>query len=186
MSVARIITEICAPWVTNVALFVILGLALGAPWPGITAALLTGPVPMLAILWLIRRGRVGNHHVTTRTQRGRVFALILGLLGLLAVLLTVMATPSDIWVALAAAVVFILLFAVVTVGGVKISVHVGVWVTHWLYLGVVISPWWALMLLLTPAVAWSRLRLVHHTPTEIIGGLVTGLVVVGLTLPAVL
>ena len=109
--------------------------------------------------------------------------MILGLLALLCAILAVLKTPWEIWVAVAAAVGFILLFAVVTAAGVKISVHVGIWVTHWTYLGLVISPWWWLMLLLTPVVAWSRLRLTHHTRTELIGGTVAGLVVVGLTVP---
>ncbi len=95
--------------------------------------------------------------------------MILGLPALPGVLLAVLATPREIWVAVAAAVGFILLFAVVNAAGVKISVHLGAWATHWMFLGIVISPWWWLMLLLTPAVAWSRLRLVHHTRTELIG-----------------
>lgn len=184
MTAEKLITEICAPWVANTALFLILGIALDAVTPGATAALLTGVAPMALIFWLIRRGRVGDHHVTARHQRGVVFAMILGLLALLGALLAVLATPREIWVAVAAAVGFILLFAVVNAAGIKISVHVGIWVTHWTFLGIVISPWWWLMLILTPVVAWSRLKLVHHTRTELIGGVLAAAVVVGLTLPA--
>lgn len=186
MTAARLVTEICAPWVLNIVLFVILGLSLDAPGPGLSAALLTGAAPMAVIAWMIRRGRVDNHHVTSRTQRGGVYAMILGLLAVLAVTLAVMDTPWEIWVALAAAVGFILIFAVVTSAGLKISVHLGIWLTHWTYLGIVLSPWWWLMLLFTPVVAWSRLELTHHSHRELVGGAAAAAAVVGLTLPAVL
>ncbi|WP_051625623.1 hypothetical protein [Corynebacterium halotolerans] len=70
MTAEKLITEICVPWVSNTALFLILGLALDAVAPGVTAALLTGVAPMALIFWLIRRGRVGDHHVIARNQRG--------------------------------------------------------------------------------------------------------------------
>ncbi|RSZ61792.1 phosphoesterase [Corynebacterium hylobatis] len=183
MIFAKIVTEVAAPWVTNILLFLILGISLGAPAPGLLAAFMTGILPMVAVLRMIRQGRVASHHVTVRTQRGALFAIILGLLAVLIVGLLLLDTPREIWLAGLAAVLFILAFSVINQLGLKISIHVGLWVPVWSYLGLVLSPWWSLALLVTPLIAWSRLKLTHHSWAEIIGGAFTGLAVVAVMLP---
>lgn len=185
MTPAKLITEVCAPWVSNITLFLILGVSFGAPGPGLLAATMTGVLPMVAIMGMIRRGKVGNHHVTAGHQRGTVFAVILGLLTILIGGLLVMDTPREVWLAVVAAVLFIGIFAVVTRSGLKISLHVGHWLAVWIYLGIVLSPWWGLALLMTPLIAWSRIKLTHHSWPEITGGALAGLAVVGIMLPLV-
>lgn len=185
MTIQKLITEVCAPWVSNTALFLVLGFGLGAPGPGIVAAFLTGPGPMLVLLARIRRGRVGDHHVTQRSQRAGVFLMLLGFVAILAAVLGMMETPREMWVAVAAALGFLVLFALVTSAGVKISLHVGLWVTVWAYLGIVVSPWWALVLVLAPVVAWSRVKLRHHSLPEVAGGAAAGLLVLAVTIPAI-
>lgn len=165
--------------------FLVLGAGLDAWAAGVSAAVLTGIVPRLIIGLLMRQGSVSHHHVTQREQRKPVFAAILVCLAVTMALFTVLDTPREMWTALGCAVGFIVLFACVTLlVGEKISVHVGLWVTVWSYLAVVLSPWWALGLLGVPVVAWSRLRLGHHTVREIGGGLLAGVVVLGCGLGA--
>lgn len=183
MTFAKIVTEVAAPWVTNILFFLILGIGFDAPGPGVLAAFMTGILPMVAVLWMIRRGRVASHHVTVRTQRGALFAIILGMLAVLIGGLLPLDTPREIWLAGVAAVLFILAFAVINQLGLKISVHVGLWIPVWIYLGIVLSPWWLLALLATPLIAWSRLKLTHHSWAEVIGGALTGFTVVAVMLP---
>lgn len=185
MTLARLITEICAPWISNITLFLILGVSFNALGPGLLAATMTGVLPMVAIMGMIRRGQVGNHHVTAGHQRGPVFVVILSLLAVLIVGLLVMDTPREIWLAVIAAVLFIAVFAVVTRSGLKISIHIGHWLAVWIYLGLVLSPWWWITLLMIPMIAWSRLKLTHHSWGEITGGAAAGLTVVGIMLPLI-
>ncbi|ANE05427.1 phosphoesterase [Corynebacterium crudilactis] len=172
---ARIISELCAPWILNIVFFLILGGTINAWQPGIVAALGTGVVPMMLILGLMKLGRVGNHHVTTRSQRGIVFAgIIICVIALLLVLRT-LETPQIIWAGVFSALVFLALFAAVTVK-IKASVHVGLWVCLVTFLGLTISAWWFVGLFFTPVTAWARMRIKHHTLPEICAGAVSGAV----------
>ena len=65
--------------------------------------------------------------------------------------------------------------------GVKASVHMGVWCGVVAVLAVALSAWWWTGLVLAPAIAWSRMRLKHHTREEIAVGAGTGLVIAPLT-----
>jgi len=183
MKFATVVSDIGAPWILNVVFFLVLGVGLDAPYSGLALAALTGVIPQLIIALMLRRGQVSHHHVTQREQRGPVFAAILICLAVAVALLVAIPTPRAIRIALGAAVGFIVVYAFVTLTlRVKISVHVGLWVTVWAYLAVVLSPWWAIGLLGAPAVAWSRTKLGHHTPREIAGGVVAGLIVLGFAL----
>lgn len=175
---ATVLSEVFAPWLVNIAFFLVLGAASTA-WPAaVTAAVGTGVVPLALIITLMRTGKVGNHHVTTREQRGVVLVgIALCVLGLIGVL-TVLDTPPLIWTGVWAALVFLIGFGVVTVAAkIKASIHVGLWVCVVTFLGLTVSPWWFLALLLTPLIAWARVVIQHHSWTEILAGAVTGAVV---------
>lgn len=176
---ARIISEICAPWVLNIAFFLILGGHTHAWIPGVVAAIGTGVVPMALILGLMKSGRVGNHHVTTRSQRGIVFAGIIICVLVLIAILNSLETPAVIWAGVLSALVFLILFAAVTVK-IKASVHVGLWVCLVMFLGLTVSSWWLLGLLFTPVTAWARMRIKHHTMPEIVAGIISGAVATGI------
>lgn len=178
MKTAELISDFCAPWIVNVVLFLVLGVSLDALGAGIIAATLTGVVPR-AIIWvMMRKGSVSHHHVTQRSQRGPVFTAIVVCLAALVAALGVFGAPRELWIAVAAALALIVVFALVTlVAKVKISVHVGLWLTVWSYLGTVVSPWWLVGLLALPVVGWSRLKLGQHTRSELLGGVGAGLIV---------
>lgn len=184
MRLEKAISDVGAPWVLNVLFFLILGAGFNALGAGLSAAFLTGVVPRAVIEWLVRRGDVSHRHVTRREQRKPVFAaIVVCLAATVMVFAVLLPAPREMWIALGAAVGFIVLFALVTlIVKVKVSVHVGLWVTVWSYLAVVLSPWWAIGLVGVPAVAWSRVRLGHHTPREVVGGLVAGVIVLACAL----
>lgn len=177
MQIARVITEISAPWLSNIVLFLTLGLALDAVPAGLGAALFTGVLPMVAIVWMQRRGQVSDHHVTKAQQRSRVFLIIAVLLGILCLYLALVDTPREIWVIFAAAVVFIAVYAFITkVIGIKLSVHVGLWVCVYGFLAISLSSWWFLAVAATSLVWWSRIKLAHHTNKEAGLGFLVGFV----------
>lgn len=168
---------------TNIILFATLGIAQGEFAVGVVCVLFTSILPMALILGKKRRGSVGNHHVTDRSQRGPIFAGIMLCLTLLIGILTALGASRVLWCAVLAAVGFIALFAAVTVvGKKKISVHVGLWLTVMVYLAVIVSPWWWLAAAFTPIVSWARTKISHHTLQETIGGGLAGAVVAAVAL----
>lgn len=177
---ARVVSEICAPWVLNIVFFLILG-GVTRSWPlGIVAALGTGVVPMVLIVSLVHLGKVGNHHVTARSQRGLVFVGIIVCVIVLLFLLGVLETPQLIWDGVISALIFLAVFSAVTMK-IKASVHVGLWVCLVSFLGLTVSMWWLLALLFTPVTAWSRMKIKHHTLAEICAGVVAGIVAVAVS-----
>lgn len=173
---ARAISELFAPWILNIGFFVVLGASTSSWAPALTAAVGTGLVPMLLIVLLMRMGRVGDHHITARDQRGLVYVgIFLCVLALVAALAW-LDTPRLIWVGVFSALVFLVIFGLVTLR-IKASVHVGLWVCLIVFLSLTVSPWWWLGLLFTPVTAWARIRIDHHTMAEVIVGIVTGAVV---------
>ena len=170
---ARTISELFAPWVLNIGFFVVLGASTGSWAPALAAAAGTGVVPMLLILMLMRMGRVGNHHVTARSQRSLVYTGIFLCVVVLAAALVWLDTPRLIWVGVFSALVFLVVFGLVTLK-IKASVHVGLWVCLIIFLGLTVSSWWWLGLVFTPVATWARVRINHHTMPEIIAGMVTG------------
>ena len=179
---ARILTEIAAPWTVNIASCLILGFAIGHPGWGAFVALFAGVLPMALIVWGMVRDRIGNHHVTEHSERHVLIAAILVLV-LVALSVQVVASGPKEMIALTCAGLATLVgIAVWTSGiGVKASVHMGVWCGVVAVLAVALSPWWWAGLVLAPAIAWSRMRLKHHTSKEIGVGAVLGLVIAPLT-----
>ncbi|MGP6173217.1 phosphoesterase [Corynebacterium sp. A21] len=176
--IAAALSELFAPWIINIAFFLVLGVITGAWLPALAAAIGTGAAPMILILVLMRGGKVGNHHVTSREQRGGV---IIGIAVCVLVLLAVLAlidAPRLIWVAVWSALIFLGVFGVVTTAlKIKASIHVGLWVCVITFLGLTVDSWWFLGLLMAPVIAWSREVISHHTRREVIVGALTGLVV---------
>ena len=125
---AFLISEVCAPWVTNLWFFLVLG-ATSHAWPAaITAILGTSIMPMAAIRVLTLIGKAEGRHVQKREQRYIVFAAIFALLGAALAGLWHLHTPRIIWVSVLSAVMFIATFAVVTRLWCKASIHTGLWV----------------------------------------------------------
>ena len=137
---AFLISEVCAPWVTNLWFFLVLG-ATSHAWPAaITAILGTSIMPMAAIRVLKLIGKVEGRHVQKREQRYIVFAAIFVLLGAALAGLWHLHTPRIIWVSVLSAVMFIATFAVVTRLWCKASIHTGLWVCVTIFLALTVSP----------------------------------------------
>lgn len=179
---ARVLTEIAAPWTVNIASCLILGIAIGYPGWGAFVALFAGVLPMGLIGWGMVRDRIGNHHVTEHSERhGLIVAILVLVLVALVVQLAAQGPKEMIALTCAGLVTLIGIAVWTSVAGIKASVHMGVWCGVVAVLAVALSPWWWAWLALAPAIAWSRMRLGHHTGREIVVGAVTGLVIAPLT-----
>lgn len=184
--VARVLTEIAAPWTVNIASCLILGFAIGHPGWGAFVALFAGVLPMALIVWGMVRDRIGDHHVTEHSERHGLIGAILVLVLVALVVQLVAQGPTEMIALTCAGLVTLVGIGVWTSGvGVKASVHMGVWCGVVAVLAVALSAWWWTGLVLAPAIAWSRMRLKHHTGKEIAVGAGTGLVIAPLTYLAI-
>jgi len=184
--VARALTEIAAPWTVNIASCLILGFAIGHPGWGAFVALFAGVLPMALIVWGMVRDRIGNHHVTEHSERHGLIRAILVLVLVALVVQLVAQGPKEMIALTCAGLLTLVGIGIWTSGvGVKASVHMGVWCGVVAVLTVALSPWWWTGLVLVPAIAWSRMRLKHHSRKEIAVGAGTGLVIAPLTYLAI-
>lgn len=190
--VARLLTEVLAPWVW------VLGLPLAIGWHatgtatgtllwGLLVGITGSIIPMIVIVRGARRGRWDSHHVTNREGRVVPFiACITSLGGGIAILLLGDAPQQMIALALAMfatlAVSIAITFALPGNGtrGWKISMHAAVAAGSAAILTIAYGPWLALVGIAAVLVDWSRVELGDHTTAQVTAGTVLGLITGGL------
>jgi membrane-associated phospholipid phosphatase len=143
---------------------------------GALAALFVCVLPLFLLLVLVRQGKVTDHHVSDRRQRAPVLLMALAsiLAGLL--VLTAAGAPRSV-----VAMVLAVVAGVVVLAGIspfwKISGHAAA-VSSAAVIGVLmLGPAWLPLLLLIPAVGWSRVVLRAHSAAQVIAGSLFGGVV---------
>ena len=143
---------------------------------GALAALFVCVLPLFLLLVLVRQGKVSDHHVSDRRQRAPVLLMALAsiLAGLL--VLTAAGAPRSV-----VAMVLAVVAGVVVLAGIspfwKISGHAAA-VSSAAVIGVLmLGPAWLPLLLLIPAVGWSRVVLRAHSAAQVIAGSLFGGVV---------
>jgi membrane-associated phospholipid phosphatase len=143
---------------------------------GALAALFVCVLPLFLLLVLVRQGKVTDHHVSDRRQRAPV--LLMALASILAGLLVLSAAGAPHSVV---AMVLAVVAGVVVLAGIspfwKISGHAAA-VSSAAVIGVLmLGPAWLPLLLLIPAVGWSRVVLRAHSAAQVIAGSLFGGVV---------
>ncbi|WP_395400059.1 phosphatase PAP2 family protein [Arthrobacter sp. UC242_113] len=175
--VARVITEALQPPIT-VALLLLLSPALepgfpGTVWFGAVAVLFVCVLPLAAVVLLVRLGKVTDHHVSNRKQRAPVLAMtVVSLLAGLAVLLAINA-PYSVIVVVLAIVGGVVVLAVISLFW-KISGHAGAIALTTVIAVLILGVPWIPLLLLIPAVGWSRVVLRAHTVAQVVAGALVG------------
>lgn len=175
--VARVITEALQPPVT-VALLLLLSPAMepgfpGTVWFGAVAVLFVCVLPLAAVVLLVRLGKVTDHHVSDRKQRAPVLAMsVVSLLAGLAVLLAINA-PYSVIVVVLAIVGGVVVLAVISLFW-KISGHAGAMALTAVISVLILGVQWLPLLLLVPAVGWSRVVLRAHTVAQVVAGALVG------------
>lgn len=154
----------------------------GTAWFGALAVLFVCVLPFAAVLLLVRLGKITDHHVSDRRQRAPVTAM--ALLSLLAGLglLTVVNAPASVIVTVLAIVGSVVVLGVISVFW-KISGHAGAVALSTAIAVLMLGAPWIPLMLLIPAVCWSRVVLRAHTAAQVVvGALVGGGVAAGLWL----
>ncbi len=174
---ARVITEAFQPPIV-VAIMMLLSPA-GSPgfpgtlWYGLVAAVFTCGVPFVLLVALVRAGKVTDHHVSDRRQRGPVLglSLVIVLAGL--AVLGLLHAPASVMAMVFALVGGIALLAIVSLAW-KISGHAAAITSAAVSLLFLFGPAWWPALILVPVVMWSRLVLRAHTLAQLLAGAVFG------------
>ncbi|GGI74996.1 phosphatase PAP2 family protein [Pseudarthrobacter scleromae] len=143
---------------------------------GALAALFVCVLPLFLLLMLVRRGKVTDHHVSDRRQRAPV--LLMALASILAGLLVLAAAgaPQSVVVMVLAVVAGVVVLAAVSPFW-KISGHAAAMSSAAVISVLMLGPVWLPLLLLVPAVGWSRVVLRAHTVAQVIAGSLFGGVV---------
>lgn len=175
--VGKAITEVASPVVIASLTLVGDGLHTSATWAGAGQGLLAATfaclIPLAAVLVLVRRQRLTDHHVRLRSQR----ALPLGIgiactvTGILA--LTLVHAPAEL-VKVTVTMLAGLAVALVISLRWKASIHVAV-ASGAVSVGCVLGGlWWLLAAPLVIVIAWARVRVRDHTVAQTIGGAAFG------------
>ncbi|MER7077460.1 hypothetical protein SAMN02982929_06533 [Saccharopolyspora kobensis] len=180
---ARVLTEIFAPWVIVVVLPLAvawratesIGPALG--W-GLLVSVTSSILPMGVIVWGARTGRWDSHHVRDRAGRFVPFValIVMSLVGL--GLLVLLNAP---WLLIALDIAMIV--SLLVTGGItvwwKISMHSAVAAGAVVILAVLFHPvCWALLLVVA-AISWSRVHVRDHTAAQVTIGAIVGAIIGG-------
>ena len=147
---------------------------------GALAALFVCVLPLFLLLLLVRLGKVTDHHVSNRKQRAPVLLMALASVVAGLVVLQAAGAPRSLMVMVLAIDGGIVVLAAVSPFW-KISGHAAAVSSAAVISVLMLGPAWLPLLLLVPAVGWSRVVLRAHTLAQVVAGsLFGGLVMAGL------
>lgn len=174
---ARWLTEVFQPPVV-VTVLLLISPVREAGFPatavyGALAALFVCVIPLLVLLALVRSGKVTDHHVSSRRQRMPVLLMALGSVVGGLVVLEAAAAPRSVVVMVLTIVGGIVVIALVSPFW-KISGHAAAVSSASVISVLILGPGWLPLLLLIPAVGWSRVVLRAHTPAQVAAGSLVG------------
>ncbi len=165
---AHVISQAGSPPVLLTALFIFLAFKTGTWLWSALYVLLSLVIPLLHLVWLVKRGWVSDLDVQRRKERLSPMLFALGCSGGATLLLTVAGAPAPLPLAAAGLWGLFALIFLITLYW-KISVHsamasaislILLWLTG--------NP--LPLLLLVPTVAWSRVQLRRHTVPQVVAG----------------
>lgn len=181
---ARVITEVLAPSVLIVILFLAIGLAVGGfpagfLW-GLAGAFFASIAPMLVILIGVLRGRWSDRHLTVREHRTVPLIIGFGLVILGLVLFVLLGAPPDIIATQAAMLAGVIVSTSITLVW-KVSFHTGVAAAVAFILTAALGPLMVLSYPLLAAIGWARVHLRDHTVAQVVAAMPIGALCAGLT-----
>lgn len=169
-------SEALAPAVLATVLPIVVGAAAAGGRGAVLAAVgaAAAVVPGLTlVLYLVRRGRVVDHHLSDRADRPRVLAAVLvGVVASVA-LQVVLGAPPALLVLFGSMALLLGVCAVVSVRW-KVSLHAAAGAASLGALVATFGPWPLVGLPLVGLLAVSRVVLRAHTPAQVLAGLALG------------
>lgn len=147
---------------------------------GALAALFVCVLPLFLLLVLVRQGKVTDHHVSDRKQRAPVLLMALGCIALGLLVLSAVGAPQSVIAMVLAVVGGVAVLAAVSLFW-KMSGHAAAISCSAVVAVLMLGAAWAPLLLLVPAVGWSRVVLRAHSVAQVVAGsLFGGLVMAGI------
>ena len=177
---ARWLTEVFQPPVV-VSIQLLISPLTEAGFPGTMgygalAALFVCVLPLVVLLVLVRLGKVTDHHVSDRRQRAPVLLMALACIAVGLLVLDTVNAPQSVTAMVLAVVGGVAVMAAVSPFW-KMSGHAAAVSCAAVVLVLMLGAAWAPLLLLVPAVGWSRVVLRAHTPGQVVAGSLFGGVV---------
>ena len=147
---------------------------------GALAALFVCVLPLVVLLVLVRLGKVTDHHVSDRKQRAPVLLMALGCIAVGLLVLGAVDAPESVIAMVLAVVGGVAVLAVVSPFW-KMSGHAAAVSCAAVVSVLMLGAAWSPLLLLVPAVSWSRVVLRAHSLAQVVAGsLFGGLVMAGI------
>lgn len=148
----------------------------GTIWFGALALCFVCVLPFTVVIWLVRLGKITDHHVSNRKQRAPVLMMTAVSVGVGLLVLMSLDAPASVLAMVLTIVGGILVLAVVSLFW-KMSGHASA-IACSAVIGVhMLGPYGLLLLLLIPAVGWARVVLGAHTFGQVVAGSLFGGVV---------
>jgi membrane-associated phospholipid phosphatase len=176
---ARIFSTVCNPFLTALALFVILAHA-NAPDPtafwrlAFTSIFFSSIGPMLYVLWLYSTDRIADLDMSVRSEREAVFTAFVAFYVAGTIVLWLMHAPRVLTASMGGYAVATAIIQYITRYW-KISTHASA-ITASLTALVYLYKWQPLpFVVLIPIVAWARVYLKAHTVGQVLAGIALGL-----------
>lgn len=170
---AQLISEAFGPAPLGSALLLCAALSDGATvhnlLAGGLAVLFVTVGPMMALLYLSRRGRVSDHHVSERSQRAPVLIGVLGCMAVGTWLLYLWGSPVSLYRMLLGLAVGLLVVMVVNLFW-KLSIHAAVAAFFVLSICSIFGPTLIWTAIVPAAVGWSRVQLKAHSMAQVVAG----------------
>ena len=143
---------------------------------GALAALFVCVLPLAVLLVRVRLGKVTDHHVSDRKQRAPVLLMALGCIAVGLLVLGAVDAPKSVIAMVLAVVGGVAVLAVVSPFW-KMSGHAAAVSCAAVVSVLMLGAAWTPLLLLVPAVSWSRVVLRAHSLAQVVAGSLFGGVV---------
>jgi len=146
---------------------------------GLLAALFAGGLPYAVLMLGVRRGRLGDRHLSRREERPLMMGM--GLVSVSCGLLVMrwLDAPREVYALVAAMVAGVAVALAISLFW-KISIHTACTAGSVAVLTIVLGPAWSAFLVVALAVGWARVVMRDHSPAQVaIGGLVGAAVASG-------
>ncbi len=175
---ARLITELLAPIVLIFVLLVLVavhstGSVVRGLVLGLVAAFFAGGLPYAVLILGVRRGRLGDRHLSRRQERPALMALGLGSVTCGYFVMRWLDAPGELLALVAAMVAGVAVALVVSLFW-KISVHTACVAGSVCVVAILVHPATLVLAPLIVATAWARVTLRDHTPAQVLVGALVG------------
>lgn len=179
---AKLTTDVFGPLNLVIVGLPLIGLASDQPGSGFLwgclASFFAGIIPLLIVIFGVKRRGITDVHVVRREQRAGILGAAIASVVVGLVLLYVF--PASVQVRALTAALLIGLVAAAAITAVwKISIHMSVAVGFVLVFVLTFGPWGWFLLVPATAIGWSRLQLGVHTPAQVAAGAALGAIVTG-------